>query len=163
MWDSLATDFPGIPVIRRGFGGSQIEDVIRCAQRIILPYHPRLAVLYAGDNDLASGKTPERVADDFKALADTILSHLPRTRFVFISIKPSPARWHLIHAVRTTNGLIESVCRINPRLAFADVSTPMLGPNGRPRPELFTPDSLHINRAGYRLWKSVIDPLMRLP
>jgi hypothetical protein len=57
-WTDVAADFPGVPVLNRGFGGSTLADVVYYADRILLPYRPRLVVLYAGDNNLASGRTP---------------------------------------------------------------------------------------------------------
>jgi len=41
-----------------------------------------------------------------------------------------------------------------------DTFTPMLRADGRPRPELFGPDSLHMSRAGYALWREVIAPVI---
>src|SRR6516164_10408221 len=64
LWD-LPKSFAGVEVINRGFGGSHLADVVHFAPRIVLPYEPRLIVLYAGDNDIAAGKTPERVHADF--------------------------------------------------------------------------------------------------
>jgi lysophospholipase L1-like esterase len=32
----------------------------------------------------------------------------------------------------------------------------MLGKNGRPRPELFLEDGLHLDAAGYDLWRDVV-------
>src|SRR6266550_2177708 len=52
-WTSLAADFPGLPVLNRGFGGSTLREVNHYARRIVLPYRPRLIVLYAGDNEIA--------------------------------------------------------------------------------------------------------------
>src|SRR5271166_6572501 len=82
--------FPGLSVINRGFGGSELADSVHFAPRIVLPYEPRVVVLYAGDNDLGSGKTPEQVAADFRDFTRSIHSRLPKTRIVFLSIKPSP-------------------------------------------------------------------------
>jgi len=64
MWD-LAKGFPRRRVINRGFGGSQIADSTEFAARIIIPHAPRVVVLYAGDNDIAGGKSAEIVARDF--------------------------------------------------------------------------------------------------
>jgi len=36
----------------------------------------------------------------------------------------------------------------------------MLGPNGKPRKELFIEDGLHLSPAGYEIWKDVIAPLL---
>lgn len=62
FWETLAQDFPGKPVINRGFGGSEVRDSTWYADRIVIPYAPRQVVLYAGDNDLNSGRTPGRYA-----------------------------------------------------------------------------------------------------
>src|SRR5829696_4375677 len=58
LWATLKEDFPQHKVINRGFGGSEIADSTYFADRLVLPYAPRLVVLYAGGNDLNSGKTP---------------------------------------------------------------------------------------------------------
>src|SRR5688500_11038891 len=94
-WTSLEQDFPGVKVVNRGFGGSQLEDSVFYVDRIVIPYRPRTVVLYAGDNDLNSGKTPETVHADFKKFAKRIHAKLPATRIVYIAIKPSPSRWKI--------------------------------------------------------------------
>jgi hypothetical protein len=99
-WKSLAKDFPGRCVINRGFGGSQISDLIYYSDRIVIPYQPRLIVFYAGVNDVHDGKKPEQVLEDFKAFVAKIHQALPQARIDFISIGPSPARWKDVDAVR---------------------------------------------------------------
>src|SRR5690606_21985724 len=71
-WRTLAEDFAGYEVINRGFGGSQIAESVEFAHRIILPYRPSMVVLYAGENDIRAGKSPEEVAGDFVAFVETI-------------------------------------------------------------------------------------------
>src|SRR5580704_17074592 len=90
LWKTLAHDFPGEPVINRGFGGSRIADSTALADRIIFPYEPRTIVFYAGDNDMAEGRTTEQVAADYQVFVQTVRARLPETRIAFISIKPSP-------------------------------------------------------------------------
>jgi len=104
FWHSLAEDFPGVPVINRGFGGSAIEDSTYYADRIVTPYHPRLIVMYAGDNDIYEGHSAQQVADDFKAFVARVRKDLPAVPVVYISIKPSVARWSLWPAMREANG-----------------------------------------------------------
>lgn len=161
LWETLASDFPGLPVFSRGFGGSQLHDVVHFAKRIVLPYAPRTVVVYAGDNDLAEGRTPEQVAGDFKRLARAVHRSLPRTRIVFISVKPSLARWSIVDRMRRTNTLVRRYARSDKRIAYADVFTPMLGRDGKPRPELLAEDGLHMTPAGYQLWTSVVTPYLR--
>lgn len=161
LWETLAEDFDGIPVVNRGFGGSEMADALHFADRIILPYRPRMVVVYAGDNDLWSGKTPERVFGDFRALVQEIHARLPETRVGFIAVKPSVARWSIADRVRQTNGLVQRYAEAEPLVDYIDIFTPMLGADGTPRPDLFIEDGLHLNARGYELWESVVEPVVR--
>jgi lysophospholipase L1-like esterase len=156
-WDSLASDFAGEHVIKRGFGGSELADSVFYADRIVLPYHPRAVVLYAGDNDLAAGKTPEQVFADFQAFVTKVHGALPHCRIVYIAAKPSPARWHLREKFQHANALIAAACaKDTERLRFVDVWPAMLGADGKPRTELFVTDKLHMNAAGYAIWTPLV-------
>lgn len=161
MWETLESDFPGVPVLNRGFGGSELGDVARLAHRIIVPYRPRLVVVYAGENDLAAGKTPTQVFDAFQALVATIRRDLPGARLVFVSLKPSIARLNLLDTMRETNRRIRDYTRTDDRLLYVDVFTPMLDASGQPRPELFLEDGLHMNARGYAIWRDLIAPVLR--
>lgn len=161
MWPDLTREFPGHPVLNRGFGGSTLAEVTHYAPRVIFPYSPRQVVLYAGDNDLASGMTPAEVVADYRRLVSLVRRELPSVRIAYISIKPSPSRWHLVDAYREANRLIAAEVARDPAQTFVDVFTPMLGASGRPRPELFLGDSLHMTRAGYDLWRARVEPVLR--
>jgi lysophospholipase L1-like esterase len=156
-WTSLAADFPGVPVINRGFGGSQIADSTAFAGRIIFPYHPRVIVLYGGDNDLAAGESPQQVVAEYTDFVRTVRAKLPETRIVFISIKPSPIRWkRLKDKVTETNRRIAAMKGNG--LFFVDIFSRMLDADGNPRKDLFLRDGLHPNENGYRIWASLIRP-----
>jgi lysophospholipase L1-like esterase len=159
-WD-LAKSFPDLGVINRGFGGSQLADAVHFAPRLVLKHEPRLVVLYAGDNDIAAGKTPEQVAGDFEAFVRVVHDKLPKTRIAFLSIKPSIQRWQLVDKMRKANALIEARCKQDERLLYIDVATLLLGDDGKPRPELFAKDGLHLNDKGYALWASVLTPHLK--
>ena len=161
LWPSPARDFPEVPVIQRGFGGCHMGDVVRYADRIVLPYKPRVVVIYAGDNDLAAGKTPERVFADFTNLAGRVHAKLPETRVAFIAIKPSPSRWRLLESIRAVNRCVAELAAGRRDLVYVDIFTPMLGPDGTPRKELFVADGLHMNAKGYALWVEAIRPYLR--
>lgn len=156
-WD-LEKHFPGLPVTNRGFGGSRIADSTRYADRILLPIEPRVVVLYAGDNDINAGKTPDQVVSDYRAFVAKVHAALPRTRIVFIALKPSLSRWKLVGAMRQANKAIRAITAEEPRLAFVDVDAPMIGSDGRPRPQLFAEDGLHLSAEGYKLWTSLVLP-----
>jgi lysophospholipase L1-like esterase len=156
LWKTLRQDFPDRPVFNRGFGGSQISDVIHFADRIVLPYEPRLIVFYAGGNDLNAGKSAEQVFADWQTFVQTVHAKLPKTRLAYISIAPNPARWKQIDRVRAANALIENHSRTDARLSFIDVHPAMMGDDGLPKPDIFVADKLHMNPRGYELWKGVV-------
>lgn len=161
MWPDLARDFPGVNVIQRGFGGSELGDVVYRAPRLVVAYRPRLVVLYAGDNDLANGRAPEQVFNDFLSFVDVVHKSLPRTKIVWLAIKPSWARVALLEKMRLANGLVRGYIKRHPGLTYVDTFTPMLSPSGQPRMELLNPaDSLHLNAAGYKLWRHLLAPIV---
>jgi hypothetical protein len=160
LWETLAEDFPQAPVIRRGFGGCEMADVLFYADRIILRYRPRLVFVYAGDNDLANKKTPDQVLNDLKQLVTKVHEALPETRIIFIAVKPSPSRWNLVEKVRAVNEGAKKLTMEDGKFFFADTFTPMLGEDGTPRKELFKEDMLHLNRQGYFLWREILKPFV---
>ena len=157
MW-KLDLSFPKHVVINRGFGGSQLGDSVRFADRIVIAYQPRVVVLYAGDNDLNAGKSPAAVFADYRAFRDKVHAALPETKIVFVSIKPSPSRWKLREKALEANSLIREEIEKGQGQVFVDVWTPMLGEDGTPRAELFLKDQLHMNDIGYEIWTKLIEP-----
>ena len=161
LWKTLAHDFPEYKVINRGFGGSQIIDSVHFLERIVLPYRPRMVVLYAGGNDINSGKSPEQVFADYQSFVKKVHAALPQTRLAYISIAPNPARWAQVEKVRAANELIQDYARRHSQLVFINVFPHMLGEDGKPRPELFVEDRLHMNATGYAVWTKLIRPYLK--
>ncbi|HEY9540552.1 MAG TPA: SGNH/GDSL hydrolase family protein [Luteimonas sp.] len=161
MWTSLAADFPRQPVLNRGFGGSQLRDAIWHADQVAVRYQPRRIVLYAGDNDIDAGRTPEQVRDDFRAFVARIRRDLPDVPIAWLAIKPSLARVDQLPAQQRANALVEAAAARMHDVDFIDVATPMLDADGRPRAELFLGDGLHMNRKGYELWRGIVAPYLR--
>lgn len=161
LWKTLAKDFPDVPVLNRGFGGSQIADSTYYADRIVKPYQPRLIVLYAGDNDLADGKTPAQVFADYQQFVSKVRAGLPTVRIAYIAIKPSPARWQLVSAIKEANTMIKQFVGKKKGLDYIDVFSGMLGKDGKPVPELYAADGLHLSEKGYALWTRAVAPYLK--
>lgn len=159
-WEDVQSYFPKYTIINRGFGGSTLPDVIRYANDIVIPYHPTQVLIYCGDNDLASSDTitPQIVTNRFKTLFHIIRTNLPTANIAYVSIKPSPSRKHLMPKMKQANLLIQSFLKKQKNTSFIDVYHPMLLPGGKPRPEIFLEDSLHMNEKGYAIWKKAIQP-----
>jgi lysophospholipase L1-like esterase len=160
MWRT-AESFPDLPVVNRGFGGSQFPDLWRYRQDVILRYPaPACIVLYCGDNDIAAGRSPEQVAADFAELHGAIRAAFPKTTLIYLTIKPSPSRWEIWPKHRRANELIAAQCALEPLAAVADIATPLLTTGNPPADTLFLPDKLHLSEAGYRLCTGVLRPFI---
>lgn len=156
MWSHLADDFRTLPVINRGFGGSTMADCQYFARQLVLQYKPRQVLVYAGDNDLAEGRSPQQVLESFKGFVETVRAEMPNVRISYISIKPSPSRASLMPKIREANVLLSAYVKSLPNAAYIDIFTAMLDANGAPRSELFGPDRLHMNDSGYALWTAIV-------
>ncbi|HET6553910.1 MAG TPA: GDSL-type esterase/lipase family protein [Dyella sp.] len=159
-WKSLAQDFPGIPVINRGFGGSAIPDSTYYADRIVWPYKPRLIVMYAGDNDINDGASADQVLAAFQAFVARARQGVPGVPVVYVSIKPSMARLALWPTMKQANDKIRAWAATQKDVRFVDIAPLMVDASGRPRPELFRPDGLHMVPAGYALWIAALKPVL---
>lgn len=157
LWD-LARSFPKVKPLNRGFGGSHLADSVAEIDRLVLRHRPRAVVLYAGDNDLAAGKSPEQVVKDYEAFVAAIRERLPETKIVYIGIKPSLARWRLAEEAQRANAALKQACERCEDCEFVDVWTPMLGEDGMPKKDLYVWDGLHMTPEGYAIWTALVRP-----
>ena len=155
FWDTAAA-FPGRATVNVGFGGSELRDTTHFLPRLIGPIHPTALVLYAGDNDLAAGRTPDQVRADFVSLVAALRKLQPAVPVYFVAIKPSPLRAGQFARQTEANRLVRAVCAADPMLHGIDIVPPMRTAAGQPNPELFRPDRLHLNPAGYAIWTKII-------
>lgn len=151
LWKSLKKDFPEIPLINRGFGGSTIAESIALIDTLVFRYKPRQIVFYAGDNDIAQGKLAGQVTKDFVDFEKAVHAQLPKTTILFIAIKPSPSRWKFEKEVREANRSIQAYCEKGSNLRFLNIFPLILNADGLPRPDLFVADQLHLNSTGYQI------------
>ncbi|MEA3211349.1 MAG: hypothetical protein QOE70_4406 [Chthoniobacter sp.] len=163
LWSTLEQDFPEHRVINRGFGGSELGDSAHFADRIVLPYHPRCVVVYAGGNDINNGRTPEEVFQRFQDLVTKVRAGLPEADIAFISIAGNPARWAQVEKVKKANALIEAFIKDQAHLKFINVFPAMLGDDGLPLPGIFRADRLHMNAEGYQIWTRLVRPFLPPP
>jgi hypothetical protein len=143
MWQTLQEDFPSRPVLNRGFGGSQLSDVNRYF-----------------DNDINAGLAPEKVVEEFRTFAERLHRELPGTRLLYIAIKPSLARFAQYEKMQVANKQIQQYTKTHRWAQVVDVGPAMLGADGKPRPELFQSDGLHMTPAGYALWTKALRPYL---
>jgi lysophospholipase L1-like esterase len=161
-WKDVQNYFPGYTIINRGFGGSSLPDVIRYSNDIIFPYHPKQIVIYCGENDLAgdSTVTGKMVFERFKQLFTDIRNRLPGIPLVYISMKPSPSRWHMKQRMIEGNDLIKKFLKKKKNAKFISVWKNMLDTNRKPIEDIFIEDKLHMNVKGYAIWQKLIEPVL---
>jgi lysophospholipase L1-like esterase len=160
-WETLRRDFPGVSVVNRGFGGSHIEDVNFYFETVVTPFRARKIFLYAGENDIAAGKTPQRVLADFVKFTALVKENSPGSKIYFVSLKPSPARWEWREKFRQTNALVKAEIEKIKGATFVDVWSPMLDAKGEPKAEIFIEDRLHLNEKGYEIWRVALSKYVK--
>ena len=159
FWKSLEEDFKPIPVIKRGFGGAKISDIIYYADRIIVPYKPKAIVLFAGTNDISgrpNDKTAEQVYLEFKKLAKYIKIKLPDTKLFYLPITPTTSRWDIWPEASKVNRLIAQYISSEESFTYINSSKVFLNEKGMPRKELLWLDGVHLNKKGYKQWRNLL-------
>ena len=156
FWKNLKKDCAGTPVINTGFGGSHMSDLLFFIDQTVLRFQPEKVYIYEGDNDIAAEKSPKVVLETTKKVVHKILNSNPDITIHFISAKPSPSRWKYKEQYIKFNSLLKNYCDTNRQLYYIDVWNTMLNDHGRPIPDIFVSDSLHMSRKGYLLWKNTI-------
>ncbi len=156
MWEGLKTDFPYSNLVNTGFGGSHMSDLLFYADLLIVRYHPAKVIIYEGDNDIEYGTSVDSIISQAGKLVALIRSKQPGARIWFISAKPSLARWRLSGQYLTFNKTLKNFARRTRGVRFINIWDVMLTAEGKPRPELFLADGLHLNRKGYEVWREKV-------
>jgi lysophospholipase L1-like esterase len=162
-WKDISNYFPGYPIINRGFGGSSLTDIIHFNQETILKYKPKQIYIYCGENDIAASDTitPAIVFERFKTLYTIIRTHLGnKVPIMYVSIKPSVARWSMEEKFVASNSLIRNFINKQKQTQFLDVHSAMLDTNGMVFKDIFIGDKLHMNAKGYAIWQKIIAPTL---
>ncbi len=162
-WKDISNYFPGYAIINRGFGGSSLTDIIHFNQETILKYKPKQIYIYCGENDIAASDTitPQIVFERFKTLHSIIRNYLGKNISVmYVSIKPSVARWNMEDKFVAANSLIRNFINKQKQTQFLDVHSAMLDTNGEVYEDIFIADKLHMNAKGYAIWQKIIAPTL---
>ena len=162
-WKTIHEDLPGYTLINRGIDSFQFRDLLHYADRLVLPYAPRLIVLHVGGNDVHNGRTPGQVLDDFKTFVRVVRAKYPKVPVIYSSITPGPGRWDEAPQRRETNRVIREYVATQPDLKFVDLWDAMLTADGKPREDIWVEDRVHPNHAGYLIRVELTKPLLGSP
>jgi lysophospholipase L1-like esterase len=162
-WSTLKEDLPDYTIINRGIDSFTTPDLIHFADRLVLPYKPRMIVLHVGGNDVTQGRTPEQVVGDFKAFVAKVRPALPNVPIAFSSLTPGPGRWNQAEVRKATNLAVKQFVATQKNLLFIDLWDAMLTPDGQPREDLWVEDRIHPNHEGYLIRVRIMRPLLGPP
>lgn len=153
--------FADLPVLNRGFGGSQMVHALHYAKRACLKYQPKVVVLYEGDNDMGSNQSLDTIEGQFVAFADMLKTDLPASKLVICSVKPSKFREKERAKIDELNKRLEALAAQRPgQITFLNTVPVMIDEQGQPKAELFRDDGLHMNEKGYALWNAQLRPVL---
>jgi lysophospholipase L1-like esterase len=145
-------------VIQRGFGGSKYSDVAVFARRIMHPHQYRALVVFVA-NDVSGepdDHSPEQVEQLARYIVGVSKQHQPEAPVLLIEVTPSESRFRVWPRIRQVNARLREIALSMPDTYFIPTAEHYLDPAGYPRSELFVADKLHLNRAGYTLWSTLI-------
>ncbi|MCU4164636.1 GDSL-type esterase/lipase family protein [Carboxylicivirga caseinilyticus] len=160
-WQDVNDYFPDKYIINRGFGGSQMSDLLYFKERLILPYKPKQIVVFVGGNDITAGEKARSVFKEDKELVKWTLKQFPDVDFLFLSLKPTPKRWALKDEMIRLSKKRERYALKNRQVDYVDVWTPLLNDEGMPKEGIYIADQLHLNAKGYKIWQQVMAPYLK--
>lgn len=162
-WKAIHEDLKGYTVINRGFGGSKMSDLLYFADRVIMPYQPRMIVIQEGGNDIHGGRTPEALMADLQALVKKIRATMPDVPIILGSLTGNPARWGEVEVRKKVNQMYQDFAATQTKVTFLNFFDPFLGPDGKPREDFFVEDHVHPSHAGYELRVKIMKSVLGAP
>jgi len=160
-WDTLKEDFPGLPVVNRGFGGSVANDLIVHVDTVVLRHEPKVLVTYTGSNDLTARLTVQESFEDYTKFLDLVRERSPKTRVVVTSVKISIRHRSQIDEVRELNQKLAEWARGKNWVRYVDTTSYLADAKGKPIRDYYADDLIHLSPAGYAKWKEILTPVLQ--
>jgi lysophospholipase L1-like esterase len=156
LWKSFDADTKGMNAFNRGFGGSTFKDALYYFDRMVVKYQPSWVFVYEGDNDLASGQSPEEIAAQFEEFSSRLAKQVPGAKLVFVSARPSLARETMKAKQQDLNQRIAAISSKKKGHFVIDMHSPFYNADGSLMQDIFVADKLHLNEKGYAIFAKQI-------
>ena len=153
-WDNLAADMAPWRTVKRGVDGANLGQIVERLALDPAKVPPRAIVLYAGENDLATGADEELVLAElhrFMAIKSRLFGTLP---VIAVSVKPSPGRWTYRPRQLRYNALTEQLAAKREDLDYVEIG-PTLMAGDKPG-DHYVRDGIHLTPEGYRVWTPML-------
>lgn len=161
LWKTLEFDMYPLPIINRAFGGSKTWEVLYYADKLVIPYQPKLVVYYCGSNDINAGLDALGIKERFQMFVEYLRIHLPQTQIYFVSINRAPqkqSKWDIVDAA---NDAVKQYSKLTANLEFIDVNPALFDASNQPRTDLFMGDRVHLKPAAYKAFTAIIKPKLQ--
>ena len=158
LWKTLEEDMKPYPVIQRGYGGAHFRDMVFFTDRILADHSLSMVVCFVANDISGSGKdgTPQEVLKLFKYFIKQVRAKHPSIPIMQVAITPTQSRWRLWPQINLVNQLIKDYCEKTENLYFINTVPEFLDEHGKPKPQWFVGDQLHLNKKGYEVWNRII-------
>jgi hypothetical protein len=160
LWLTLESDMKPLQVFNQGFGGAKTWDILNYADRLVIPYQPRIIVYYCGSNDISVGEKAKGIQQRFQMFVEYISTNLPETLIFFVSINRVPekqSKWDIVDAA---NDLIQKYCQKVPYLEYIDVNSALFDAVGQPKLDWLESDLVHLKPIAYQEFTKIIKPIL---
>jgi len=147
--------FPGISISNRGIAGDTTKGVLARLDTVIATGATK-ALIMVGVNDIDSGVPAETVFADYRKIVETLQANGIRP-YIQSTTMLGDARKDQNVEINKLNNMLKRFAK-RQDLQFIDLNA-KLASNGVLE-ERFTSDSIHLNAAGYREWKALIEPII---
>jgi len=158
-WTKIQEQMLPFESVKRGYGGAHFYDLIFFTERLVAPHQKAKALVCFVANDI-SGKDkdlrPNEVFRLFKFFTRQVHRLHPELPIHFIEITPTPRRWEVWEQTSKVNRKVEQYAANHPKINYISTQSHFLGSNGRPIPDLFVKDSLHLSDKAYLIWSKII-------
>jgi lysophospholipase L1-like esterase len=160
LWKTLKEDFPGLPVLNRGFGGSVANDLIIHFDTVIARHEPRLIVTYTGGNDINAKLTVEETMADYTKFLDMVHQRLPKARVIITSVKIGEKRIAQTPQVHAVNIRLKAWAEGKDWARYVDCTSYLADETGHPIRKYYVKDLLHLSPDGYAEWTKILSPIL---
>lgn len=157
-WKQLLGDSS---VVNRGIGGDVTFGLLARIDEITR-FKPSKLFLMIGINDLANNIPEDVVMENIFLIVNKIKMASPKTQIFVQSIlplNPTVPKFHQDYinraeAIMTINGQLSKIAK-RFGYTYVDLHSKFANAEGLMKPEL-SPDGLHLNAAGYKLWVKIL-------
>jgi len=147
-------------VKNRGISGDITFGVLARLDEV-LSSKPKMLFVMIGVNDIARNIPGAVILSNYRRLIDRVQIESPRTQLIMQSVLPTndefkPFKNHYgkDDRIRAVNAGMQALC-VDLGVAYVDLYPRFLDASGK-LDKQYTNDGLHLNGAGYMLWKKIL-------